>query len=174
MGRFVRSVGPEPLGRPVERAEECTRGDHRISRTKRPRANAFGDEGAHAAFVSIALGDDEAAPSARQGIHLEMRRAAFDFVEQGQDVRFGERAQPFAGRAPGAPDCAEGGQQLVERAVLAEEEQLVLPAEIVIEIAGREVGGHGDLSHAGRGEAALAEDARGRAQDLDAARVGAT
>ena len=66
----------------------------------------------------------------------------------------------------------ERGEQAVERSVLAEEEQLVLAAEVVIQVAGREIGGDRDVAHAGGGEPARAEHARRGAHDLDAAHVG--
>jgi hypothetical protein len=64
-------------------------------------------------------------------------------------------------------------EQPIERSVLAEEEDLVLAAEVMIEIGGREVGRDRDLAHAGGGKAAGAEDTRGGAHDVEAPAVGA-
>ena len=52
---------------------------------------------------------------------------------------------------------------------MAEEEDFVLAAEIVVEVGGREVGGGGDFAHAGFGETAVAEFASGGAEDREAA-----
>lgn len=73
-----------------------------------------------------------------------------------------------------APGARGGGgrEQPVERSILAEEEDIVLAGEVVVEVARREVGGDGNLAHAGGGEAARPEHVRGGAQDLDPAAVG--
>jgi len=68
----------------------------------------------------------------------------------------------------------ERRQQPIERTILAEKEQFVLAAEVVVQVAERQVGGGGNLAHAGRGETALTKDAGRRAQDLHAARIGAS
>ena len=110
----------------------------------------------------------------RQRVDLEMRGRALDLVEQAQHVRDGEIAQARRQRPRDpARAAASAASRRSSDAVLAEEEQLVLAAEVVIEVAGRQVGGDGDVAHAGGGEAARAEDARRGAQDLDAAGVGA-
>ena len=61
------------------------------------------------------------------------------------------------GRRPGA--TVERGEQPVERPVLAEKEDFVLAAEVVVQVAGRQVRGGGDLAHARGGEATRAKDA---------------
>jgi hypothetical protein len=85
-----------------------------------------------------------------------------------------ERAKTNGDGRGAAPRIGERGQQPVERAVLAEEQDLVLPAEVVIEIAGREIGGDGNLAHPGGRESAAPEHPGGGFQDLQAARLGAT
>ena len=70
-------------------------------------------------------------------------------------ARPGRAGAPAAGRL--APRRGERGEQTVERAVLAEKQDLVLAAEVVVQVAGREVGGDRDVAHAGGGEAAVAE-----------------
>src|SRR6267142_4421713 len=73
----------------------------------------------------------------------------------------------------GARSCAAGsveiGDQAIEGIVLAEEEDFVFAAEIVVEIGGREVGGCGDFAHSGFCVAAGAEFASGGAQDVQPA-----
>ena len=81
-------------------------------------------------------------------------------------------AQPGAQRSAAGPRRGERLEQAIQRAVLTEEEDLVLAAEVVIQVAGREGGGVGDLPHARGGEAARAEDARRRPHDFDAPGVG--
>ena len=159
--------------RPVQRAEKGARGDRRIGGAQGAAADAVGHHGAHAALVAIPLGDDEAAERRRQGIDLEMRRGALDLVEQAEDVCGGEIAQAIGERPAGAPLRRQRGQQAIERPVLAEEEDFVLAAEVVIQVAGRQVRGHRDVAHAGGGEAARPEDARRRAHDLEPPAVGA-
>lgn len=74
-------------------------------------------------------------------------------------------------RTIGPARIGEPGEQVIERAVLTEEQQLVLPAEVVVEVARRQVGFDRDLAHAGGGEAAGPEDAGGRPENGDAANI---
>src|SRR5258706_352731 len=63
------------------------------------------------------------------------------------------------------------GEEAFERALLAIEQDLVLAAEIVVEVARREIRFLGDLAHAGRRQAEATEHARRRAQDAQAPRL---
>ena len=159
--------------RPVQRAEKGAGGDRRIGRAQGAAADAVGDHRAHAALVAIPLGDDEAAEGRRQGVDLEMRRGALHLVEQAEDVRRGELAQAIGERPARAADRGQRRQQPIERPVLAEEEDFVLAAEVVIQVAGRQVRGHRDVAHAGGSKPVRPEDARRRAHDLEPAGVGA-
>jgi hypothetical protein len=102
-----------------------------------------------------------------------MRGRALNLVQQAEHVRDRHCLKPVGERSAVAPRRGQRVEQPVERPVLTEEENLFLAAEVVIQVAGREVRGHGDVAHAGGGEAAGAEDARRRAHDLDAAGFGA-
>src|SRR5216684_8571055 len=99
-----------------------------------------------------------------------MGGGAFYLVEDAIQVKADDRAEFFA---CGLRSCAtrffEVGDQAVEGVVLAEEEDFVFAAEIVVEVGGGEVGGGGDFAHAGFGEAAGAEFASGGAEDCEAA-----
>jgi hypothetical protein len=168
----LRAVGPEPMRRPVERAEEGAGGDRRVGRAQEPPADAVRHQRADTALVAIALGDDARAQRRRQRVDLEMRRRSVDLVEQAQDVCGGEPAEPVGERPGIAPRRRERRQHPLERLVLAEEQQFILAAEVVIQVAGRQVGGGGDVAHPGRGEAAGAEHLRRGAHDRDAAGIG--
>ena len=161
------------MGGPVERAEKGARGDRRVGRLQLAPPDAVGDERPHAALVAVALGDDGRAHPGRQRRHLQMRHGSLDLVDQTEDMGDGEVVQAIDERSAGAPRGRERPKQLVERLVLAEEQELVLAAEVVIQVGGGEVGRDGDVAHAGRGEAVRAEGPRGGPQDLDAARIGA-
>jgi hypothetical protein len=161
------------MRRPVERAEEGARGDDGVAASQFAAAHAGGDERPDAALVAIALGDDERAQAGGQRVDLEVRRRSFDAVDQAQDVRHGQRVQPRPEGGAAGPRRAQREQQPVQRAILAEEQDLVLAAEVVVQVARGQVGGEGDLAHAGGGEAADPEDARRGAQDVQAAGVGA-
>ena len=63
--------------------------------------------------------------------------------------------------------------QAIDRAILAEEQQFVLAAEVVVKVAWRQIGGDRDVTHAGGGKTADAEDPRGGAHDRDPASLGA-
>jgi hypothetical protein len=161
------------VSRPVERAEKRAGGDGRLG-----AAAAFrGDERAHAALVAIALGDDPLAKRRWQGVDLEVSGGPFEAIDETEHVRDGELAEARRERPPilraGPPRGGQGVEQAVERAVLAEEEQLLLAAEVVIQVARREIGSDGDVAHAGGAEAAGAKDGGGGAHDVDAARLGA-
>ena len=160
------------MGRPVERAEKSARGDGRIGGAQGAPTNAVGDQGADAALVPVAFRDDETAQPRREGVDLEMRGRSLEPVDEAQDVRGREIAQAIGQRTPIAARRGECGEQSVERSVLAEEEEFVFAAEVVIQVAGREVGGDGDVAHAGGGEPARAEHARRGPHDFDAAIVG--
>ena len=172
-GRTLRTVGTEPVGGPVERAEERARRDRRVGVLELAAPDAVADEGTHAAFVAVALGDDGRAHPGRQRRHFQVRGRSLDLVDQTEDMGDGEVVQSIGERPADAPRRGERLEQLVERLILAEEEELVLAAEVVIQVAGREVGRDGDVAHAGRGEAVRAERPRGGPEDLDAPRVGA-
>ena len=121
---------------PVERAEKRTGRDGRVGRAQRAAPNAAGDERAHAALVPIPLGDDARPQARREGIDLEVRAGPLDLVEEAEDVRDRHVAQPGAQRSAAGPRRGERLEQLVERLILTEEEELVLAAEIVIQVAG--------------------------------------
>ena len=87
-------------------------------------------------------------------------------------MRLCELTKPGHQRTIGAARLGERGQQVIERAVLAEKQQLVLAAKVVVEVAGRQVGFDGDLAHAGGCEAAGPKDASGRSQNPDAPGIG--
>ena len=136
--------------------------------------DAVGDERAHAALVAIALARRSRAQRAAAARRPRGARSRPRLRRAAAHVRGEHVAQPRRRRPTLARRAArERREHAIERAVLAEVEDLVLAAEVVVEVAGRQVGGVGDLAHAGGGEAAGAEHARGGAQDLDPAVVGA-
>lgn len=169
----VFAVGSEPVCGPVERAEESAGGDIRIRSSESSFADALGDERADAALVPITLGDDEGSQPAGEGIHLEVRSRALDFVEQAEDVSFGELPDALRQRPVAAARVCEGCRQFVEGPILAEIQQLVLPAEIVIQVRRREVRSLGNVAHAGSREAARSEHARRCLQDAETPCIGA-
>jgi hypothetical protein len=124
------------MGRPVQRAEKRPRGDRRIGAAERSRTDAAGDQRPDAALVPIALGDDARAEAAGQGVDLEVRRRSLHFVDQAEHVRDGQVPEPQRQPAAIARRGGQRGEQPVGRAVLAEEQQLVLAAEVVIQVAG--------------------------------------
>ena len=172
--RRLRPFRPEPVRRPGQGAEKRAGGDGRVGGPQRATLDAAGDQAADAALVAIALGDDRRAKARRQGVDLEVRRRSLDLVDKAEDVRHrhvvktvGQRPEAVAARQ------RQRLEQAIERAVLAEEQDLVLAAEVVVEVARRQVGGDGDLAHAGGGEAPGAEHPRRGVHDVEAAPAGA-
>src|SRR5712675_1143699 len=98
-----------------------------------------------------------------------MRGGAFDFVKDAMQMEGDYGAKFFRGGGSCAASSVEIGDQAIEGIVLAEEEDFVFAAEIVIEIGRGEVGGCGDFAHSGFGVAADAEFASGGAQDVQPA-----
>jgi hypothetical protein len=171
--RRVGSFGPVPVSRPIQCAEKGARGERRVGRVEDAGAHAVGDQRAHAAFVAVPLGNDRRAQPLRQGIELEVRRRALHLVDQAQHVGRRECAQPLDQRAVAASRRGQRREQAIQRPMLAEVEEFVLALEVVVEIAGREVGSDGDVAHAGGGIAEIAEDARRGAENVDTPGVGA-
>src|SRR5467141_54045 len=98
-----------------------------------------------------------------------MRRRSFDLVEDAPQMGDDYQAELLGGaglQAAGFLDCRE---QAVEGNVLAEKKNFVLALEVVVKVGGREVGGGGDVAHAGFGKAADAELFSGGAEDFQAA-----
>jgi hypothetical protein len=162
----------EPLRRPVERAEKCSRGDGGIARGQSAAAEAGRHQATDPALVAVALGDNDAAHRSGERVHLEVRGRSLDVSDQTEHVRRRQRAQTLHQRPAAGGGGAQGLEQPIQRSVLAEEQELVLATEVMIEVAGREIGGHGDLAHARGGEAAIAENLRGGAENLDTACLG--
>lgn len=157
---------------PVQRAEKGARGDLGVRAGEQAASHARGDQRPDGSLVAVALRHDWRAQAGRQRVDFEVRRGTLDLVEDAQDVGDGEIAQALReGPAPGARGGG-GREQPIQRPILAEEEDLVLARKVVVQVARREVGGHGNLAHAGGGEAARPEHLRGGAENLDPAAVG--
>src|SRR5260370_37280834 len=103
-----------------------------------------------------------------------MGSGAFYFVENAMQMEADDCAEFFAcGLGSCVANCFEIGKQAIEGVVLAEEEDFVFAAEIVVKVSGGEVGGGGDFAHSGFGESTDAEFASGGAEDFEAAGEGA-
>jgi K+-sensing histidine kinase KdpD len=96
-----------------------------------------------------------------------MRRGPLHGVHETQDMCGRETVEPPRKRVGCRGRIGQCGHQPIQCPVLAEEEELLLAAEVVVEVGRREVGGDRDFAHARGGEPALAEDTGGRAQDLE-------
>ena len=170
--RRLRPLGPEPVRGPVQRPQEGACGDGGVGGVERPGAQAADDEGADAALVAVAFGDDARAQTRRQRVDFEMRGRALDLVDQAEHVRDRHLAQSRRQRAAIPARRGERTQQPVGGLILAEEEELVLAAEVVIQVARGKVRRDRDMAHAGGGEAARPEDPRRRAHDVHAPGMG--
>jgi len=174
LSRRLRAFGTEPVRGPVERAEEGARRDGGIGGGERATTNAIGDERAHAALIAVPFGDDARAETGRERVHFEVGGRPFNLVEQAQDVGHGQVVQPIGQRPSVASSGGEGREEAAERPILAEEEQLVLAAKVVVEVARRQVRRDRDVAHPRGGEPAVAKQAGRGFEDVDAARVGAS
>jgi hypothetical protein len=167
------TFGSEPLGGPIEGTEKGPRGDGGVGRCQFAPPDAGGYERPDAALVSIALGHDQRAQSGRERIHLEVRGGPFHLIENAEHMSDGQGSEPPGQRAAARAGKFRRRQQAIQRSILAEEEDLVLPREVVVEVSGRKVGGDRDIAHPCGGESPCPEDVSGGAEDLDAATVGA-
>ena len=170
-GRRQRTIRPEPGGGPVQGAEERAGRDGGIDGAKQASPHAVLDECADAALVRIALDHNRRPQALRQGMNLDMRRRSFDLIDQAEDVGDGKVVKPRRERAAPFSGAIERGEQTIERAPLAEEEQLVLAFEVVIQVPGRQVGRRRDLAHPGRGETHRPERPRCRPENLHPAPI---
>lgn len=158
---------------PVQRAQQSAGGNHRISAPKLAAADTVRDEEPDAALVAIALGNDGRAEPRRQRIDLEVRGRSIEIGDEAEHMRDREIVKAVRQRAAVPSSGRQCVEQPIERSVLTEEQDFVLAAEVVIQIAWRQIRGGGDVAHAGGGKAAGAEDAGGGSQDVHAPRVGA-
>lgn len=159
---------------PVQRAEKRACGDGRVGGPQRTAFDAVGDERADPALVAIALGDDARAKARGQRVDGEVGGRSLHLVDEAQHMRGGQGVQAIGQRLARIPPCfRQRVEQARERSILAIEQDLVLAAEVVIQVAGRQIGGDGDLPHPGGREAARAEHPRRRPHDVDPPRIGA-
>jgi len=170
--RRLRAFGSEPVRGPIERPEEGARRDGRVGGAQRSTTDAVGDQRADATLVSIPLRDDARPEAGGERVDFEVRGRTLDLVEQAEDVGDGQVAQPIGHRPAVVSRGCEGREEAAERPVLTEEEQLVLAAEVVVQIARREVRGDGDVAHARGGEAPVAEEAGCGLEDANPSGVG--
>jgi|ERR1700730_1546712 len=97
-----------------------------------------------------------------------MGGGAFYFVEYAMEVESDYGSEFFGSAGFCAARFFKVSGQAVERIVLAEKEDFVFAAEVVVEVGGGEVSGGGDFAHAGFGETSSAEFASGGAEDFEA------
>src|SRR6266850_2552443 len=163
------AVGIEPANAPVQGSEDGARGERRITRHELSGAGACDNELTHTLFVAITFYDQGPLQARRQSAGQEMRGRSFDFVEDAAQMGDDYQSELLGGAGSRAAGLLEGRDQAVEGNILAEKKNFVFPLEVVVEIGGREVGGGGDVAHAGFGKAADAELFSGSTQDFQAA-----
>ena len=159
----------EPADAPVEGSEDGARGESGIAGDEFSGAGASGDQMTDTFFVMVTFYDETPLQAGRQSAGQEMGGGAFDFVKDAAQMGNDDQAQFFRCAGFGAARLLEGGDQAIESDVLAEKKDFVLALEIIVEIGGGEVGGGGDIPHAGFGEAGDAKLFSGGAEDSQAA-----
>lgn len=162
----------KPLDGPVECAEERPGGHRRVGLSELPAPDAGGDQRPHDALIAVAAGDDRRAPPGWQGVELEVRRRTPHIFDQAAHVLGGQDPQARGDRSFAVTGRGGVGEKAIEGAVLAEVENLVLAAEVVVQVGGREIRGHRDIAHAGGGKPHLLEHPGGGNEDRGAARLG--
>ena len=122
---------------------------------------------ADAVIELIALGDDALEERRRQRFGIERQRRAMQVVEDQVDEREHEPAQLGFRRRRFGLHVGHQRQQLVERVLVAGEENLFLVLEVVVEVALRHFERRGDFVDARAVIAAPAEGRRRALQNLD-------
>ena len=122
----------EPKDGGVQGAEDGAGCEGGIGKDKCARADAGGDQVAEASFVSIALDQKALLKMRRDGVGQEMGGGAFDFVEDTVQMKGDEGAEFFRGADLCAASFFKVGNQTIECAVLAKEENFVFAMEIVV------------------------------------------
>src|SRR5262249_50755659 len=169
-GYGLRTVGPVPARSPVDGAKHRARDERGIGRSKLAAPHARDYQCPHRALVSIALADDRSAQRLRQRLDFEVSGRALQVVEHAVHVGPDDGAQALRERSGRTGRVLCRGEQALERALLAELQDLVFPGEVVIEIAGQQARFLGNLADARARNAESAEHAAGGTQDLEAAR----
>ena len=118
MSRRVRPLGTKPGGRPVQGAEECAGRNRGIAAPQLAAAHAGRHQTSDAAFVAVAFRHDERPQFRRKRVDFEMRRRAFDAVDQTEDMSDGKIVQAQIERIALAGGAVERRDQAVERTVL--------------------------------------------------------
>ena|SRR5712664_2441253 len=103
------------------------------------------------------------------GVGQEVRGGTFDVVENAMQMKGNHGAEFFGCGRFRTSYLFEIGDQAIESAVLAEKENFILAAEIVVKVSRGEVGCGGDFAHARFGKASRAEFAAGSAKDFESA-----
>ena len=125
-------------------------------------------------LVPVPFDKDRRAQPGRQRLDFQVGGGTFDFVDEAEHMGGGEAMKPCVNSTVRPPGRGERAQQAVEGPILAEEEELVLAGEVVIQVARRKIGGDGNLAHPGGSESSDAEDVGGSSEDLDSPSLGAT
>ena len=98
------------MGGPIEGAEKGPRRHSGLGAA----AALLRDQRPNTALVAIALGDDPLAEARREGVDLQMRPGAFDFVDQAEDVGDRELADARGEGLSILPGAGERREQAIQ------------------------------------------------------------
>src|SRR5713101_3864006 len=159
-----------PKNAPVQCTQQRASGEGRIAWHEFAGTSPRHNHLSHAIFVTIALGYQTPVQMSRQGTGQIMRGGTFDFVEDTPQMRDDDETKPVCDGCSRSPGLFQRRQHAVEGIVLAEIENFMFSAKIIVEVCGRKGSGGSDVAHAGLGKASHAILASGGAQYLQAPR----
>src|SRR6266850_932327 len=97
-----------------------------------------------------------------------MRGGAFNLVEDAAQMRHDHHAHSYRGAGSHAARLVECRNHAVQRIVLAKEENVVLAAEVIVEVSRRKCRSCCDVAHSGLRKAADSKLSPRGPQDLEA------
>ena len=160
------------MGRPVQRAQKCAGGNGGVGSGELAARDAARHQGADRALVAVAFGDDASPQRAREGIHFEVGGRTFDLVHNAANVRRRQRMQSPGERTALRLSPSHSGDETIQGSILAEEQDLFLAGEVVIQVGRRQIRRDRDVAHPRCRETAAPEDTRRCSQDVDAPLLG--
>jgi hypothetical protein len=160
--------GVVPPRDPVDGAEDRECHELRVAAGEQASPHAVAQHLPESTVDPIASGDDLPEQRRCQGVHFKRPRRAVQHVDEQVNEGDDQPVQLAVRCEAGLLDIFQFREDQAERVIVAGEEDLFLVAEVVVQVAWSHVERGRDLVDARSVEAATAEQAGGRPENLDA------